>query len=568
MTEEISIVEPNYTNRDALPDPDQLWGDVNYIPDLRPSVLYLPPDMGTWSDKWGYVVFGGTPFEVYIKARGRMTRDECREEVNKLSSHELESEPFQHFFRHADMISRVGTPDSARKFLPTAWKRIIDEAEGFMETVYPENPNLQELMREDTLNYLFCILELYGQDRSNNLSPDKVEELYKMGMDKYPKFIRTALRFDTRNKILGQSIGLSSRIKDLLESRLLDEDKEGKDDQLDLLMKYISTIDSSVLLHTLVSSLAHSVDSEKVIEALAPRLGIEQIRKTLREYAESNENFMPKLQHAYKYMGIDSANDVALNLENDVYNKLDFSLYKPNEQLQNFEERMLEDEFKDKKILDVACGTGRHILANSSNAEMNVSGIDIVQKHVEYIKNKNPDTHVQVASWFDMPFPDNSYDGMYCLGRSFTHNTTIPDAVACLREMRRVLRDDGVVILDLPDPAKGEYKDLINQTREISKSKRLKVLKGLINDSPDQKHYFDRFAPDEHQFKRIAELAGFKAEKFTEKPYRGVSEEENLNTYWRLTKQKELPIEVVMDWRMSEIHNRDLVVGGLRYYND
>ncbi len=239
MTEEISVDEPPLVNRDALPDPDQQWGDVNYIPDLRPSLLYLPPDMGTWSDKWGFTAFGRTPFEVYIQARGRMTREVCQDEVNKLSSQELEAEPFQFFYRHADMISRFGVPDSASKFLPTVWKRVIDEAEGFVETVYPENPNFQETVRADTFNYLFCILELYGQESSNNLSPDKVEELYNMGMDKYPKFVRSALRFDNRNKILGKSIGLSSRVKASLESLLLDESSAGSN-QLNVLIAYIS----------------------------------------------------------------------------------------------------------------------------------------------------------------------------------------------------------------------------------------------------------------------------------------------------------------------------------------
>ena len=313
--------------------------------------------------------------------------------------------------------------------------------------------------------------------------------------------------------------------------------------------------------------MAHSDSSQqvsKVIDDIAPRLGIEQIRKTLREYAESNESFLPKLKQTYAYVGIDSANDIALSLKNDVYNKLDFSLYNPNEQLQKFEEQLLEDEFKDKKVLDVACGTGRHVLANSS-AGVSVSGIDIVPKHVEYIKNKNPDTDVQIASWFDMPFPDNSYEGIYCLGMSFTHNTTIPDAVACLREMRRVLNDDGIVILDLPDPAKGEYKDLIDQVSRVRISKGLKVLKGIINDSPDQEHYFDRFLPDDKQFILIAELAGFKAEKFAEKPYKGVSERENVNTYWKLTKQHELTTKVQLDWRMSTMRNRDQAIGSLSY---
>jgi ubiquinone/menaquinone biosynthesis C-methylase UbiE len=100
-------------------------------------------------------------------------------------------------------------------------------------------------------------------------------------------------------------------------------------------------------------------------------------------------------------------------------------------------------------ILDVACGTGefeRLLLAEYSSQQ--IVGVDISEKMLAIAKQKcsaYPQVSFQIASVSTLPFDNDSFD-VIVSANSF-HYFDAP--LAALKEMRRVLKPDGkVIILD------------------------------------------------------------------------------------------------------------------------
>jgi ubiquinone/menaquinone biosynthesis C-methylase UbiE len=100
-------------------------------------------------------------------------------------------------------------------------------------------------------------------------------------------------------------------------------------------------------------------------------------------------------------------------------------------------------------ILDVACGTGEFeslMLAEYSSQQ--IVGVDISDKMLAIAKQKcsaYPQVSFQIASASNLPFYSNSFD-VIVSANSFHY---FDDPLAALKEMRRVLKRDGkVIILD------------------------------------------------------------------------------------------------------------------------
>lgn len=114
-----------------------------------------------------------------------------------------------------------------------------------------------------------------------------------------------------------------------------------------------------------------------------------------------------------------------------------------------------------KTVLDIACGEGygSRMLADVAKS---VSGVDISGETIERAAKKYP--HPTLAfiqgSVTAIPLPDASID----LVTSFETIEHLAEQESMLREIRRVLRPDGVLIISSPD--KRQYSDLTGYNNE------------------------------------------------------------------------------------------------------
>ena len=98
------------------------------------------------------------------------------------------------------------------------------------------------------------------------------------------------------------------------------------------------------------------------------------------------------------------------------------------------------------KVLDVACGTGEWLMAcRQQGAE--VTGIDLSEKAISICKKEIPEGNFYAQAAETLPFADNSFDIVTCLG-ALEH---FVKPIQALREMQRVAKNDARFILLVPN---------------------------------------------------------------------------------------------------------------------
>ncbi|MEX0732388.1 MAG: methyltransferase domain-containing protein [Aquisalimonadaceae bacterium] len=106
-----------------------------------------------------------------------------------------------------------------------------------------------------------------------------------------------------------------------------------------------------------------------------------------------------------------------------------------------------------QRVLDVACGTGvvTRLAAERVGAAGAVAGLDVNPGMLAVARSQTPpDVSIDwyEASAESMPLPDEAFDVTLCqMGLQF-----VPNKLAALREMRRVLAADGRAFVTLPGP--------------------------------------------------------------------------------------------------------------------
>ncbi|HEX6289087.1 MAG TPA: methyltransferase domain-containing protein [Herpetosiphonaceae bacterium] len=103
------------------------------------------------------------------------------------------------------------------------------------------------------------------------------------------------------------------------------------------------------------------------------------------------------------------------------------------------------------RVLDMACGDGVYSvwLAEHVGADGRVIGVDIAPAYIEAARERVRSSAVagrigfEVGSIDGLPFPDDQFDLVWCAHSLYS----LPDPVAALREMRRVVRPGGTVAI-------------------------------------------------------------------------------------------------------------------------
>jgi len=102
-------------------------------------------------------------------------------------------------------------------------------------------------------------------------------------------------------------------------------------------------------------------------------------------------------------------------------------------------------DWRNRAIVDVGCGTGA-ILQRLGNPEKNV-GVDISPVAISFCRNRGLN-NVREADIASMPFADESFDAAIC--SSVLYHEWVADVGRALREIRRVLRPNGVLLINVP----------------------------------------------------------------------------------------------------------------------
>lgn len=130
---------------------------------------------------------------------------------------------------------------------------------------------------------------------------------------------------------------------------------------------------------------------------------------------------------------------------------------------QDYIDKIIEvfKKFNVKRILDLACGSGRYLFYLLEKG-FNMYGIDISEEAIKIayslLKNKNLNAEFNIGSMFELlPYNNNFFDGLICI-RSFNHGT-IEDIRYGIKEIERVLKPRGLIFMTV--------------RKKVSKKKRL-----------------------------------------------------------------------------------------------
>jgi ubiquinone/menaquinone biosynthesis C-methylase UbiE len=104
-------------------------------------------------------------------------------------------------------------------------------------------------------------------------------------------------------------------------------------------------------------------------------------------------------------------------------------------------ERFLPRQGGGLSLLDVGCGTGYH-MASLRERGFKVAGIDGSEEMLEHARTNNPGAEIRKADVEAIPFPDASFDFVVCIEVL----RYLPESVACIQEMARVLKPGGVCL--------------------------------------------------------------------------------------------------------------------------
>ena len=102
-------------------------------------------------------------------------------------------------------------------------------------------------------------------------------------------------------------------------------------------------------------------------------------------------------------------------------------------------------DWREKEILDVGCGTGA-ILKQLGNPEKNV-GIDLAPEAITFCRERGLN-NVRQGDICALPFADASFDAVIC--SSVLYHQWVSDVQGAIREMHRVLRPGGVLLVNVP----------------------------------------------------------------------------------------------------------------------
>jgi SAM-dependent methyltransferase len=109
----------------------------------------------------------------------------------------------------------------------------------------------------------------------------------------------------------------------------------------------------------------------------------------------------------------------------------------------------LLDDHKAKNILEIGCGTGQ-LARRFLNDKYAYTGIDVSAPMLEYARKELPPHHFHQMDMRDIKLPF-TFDGVIITARSISYILTNKDVMATFQSVKKVLKDEGVLIFDFID---------------------------------------------------------------------------------------------------------------------
>jgi len=103
---------------------------------------------------------------------------------------------------------------------------------------------------------------------------------------------------------------------------------------------------------------------------------------------------------------------------------------------------------QDSKILDIGCAFGRDTKF-FTNSGFDATGIDLSKEMIKKAKAFSPSSKFYVMDMQNLDFTDQSFDGIWCSAALLHLNKN--DAILALKEIKRVLKKDGFLYLNLKE---------------------------------------------------------------------------------------------------------------------
>ncbi|MCB0668904.1 MAG: methyltransferase domain-containing protein [Saprospiraceae bacterium] len=107
------------------------------------------------------------------------------------------------------------------------------------------------------------------------------------------------------------------------------------------------------------------------------------------------------------------------------------------------------------RILDMACGQGRHLMEWARRGQQELYGIDrsryLIQRARTRARNEGLNLNLKEGDVRKLPYPTDHFDCVTILGNSFGYFESTDDDLKILREVFRVLKPNGKFLMDLAD---------------------------------------------------------------------------------------------------------------------
>ncbi|MDI6806828.1 MAG: class I SAM-dependent methyltransferase [Candidatus Aenigmarchaeota archaeon] len=177
-------------------------------------------------------------------------------------------------------------------------------------------------------------------------------------------------------------------------------------------------------------------------------------------------------------------------------------LYFPSNQTKK-ELKFLDKIFKKfgiRKILDIACGTGRHSIGLKKMG-YDVVGVDSSKPMVDYAKNKSEKQNLKIR-YYQMDMKNvklrEKFDAVIIMG-SFMYLIDNDDVIATLNSINKLLKLNGLVMIELDfvwkSIAKGKFKKYVETVKRNDKKMiiRLQFKVNPLNNTYSEKSMYERF---------------------------------------------------------------------------